>query len=110
MAGIGDIEQVKRLRGAVLELVYSRHRGQQSRMDHVALWNMLIELQHDAGENDVITVLQDLKERGYTTFAEKKNRFTNRTEISLIQITPKGRDLVEAAVLKGASPDAAVVL
>jgi hypothetical protein len=110
MSGTRDIGQVKRLRGAILELVYSRHREQQSRMDHVALWNMLIELQHDAGENDVVTVLQDLEERKYLTFAQKKNRFTNRVEISLIQITPKGRDLVEAAVSQGASPDAAVVL
>lgn len=110
MARIGDIEQVKRLRGAILELVYTRHRGQQSRMDHVALWHMLVELQHDAGEDDVITVLQDLQERGYLFFAQKKNRYSNRTEISLIQITPKGRDLVEEAVSKGASPDAAVVL
>lgn len=107
---MADVHQVRRLRGAVLELVYARHSEQQSRMDHVALWSMLRELQHDAGENDVLTVLQDLKDRGYLTFSEKKNRLTNRTEISLIQITPKGRDLVEEVVSKGTSPDAAVAL
>src|SRR6185437_2619781 len=98
-----DIQLTKRLRGAVLELVYSRHSEQQSRMDHIALWSMLRELQNDCGENDVVTVLQDLRERGYLTFTEKKNRYTNRTEISLIQITPQGRDLVEAAVSSGSS-------
>jgi hypothetical protein len=49
----------------------------------------------DVGENELITVLQDLFDRGYVVYSEKKNRFTNRVEISLIQLTPKGRDLGE---------------
>jgi len=100
-----DVARVKRLRGVVLELVYTGHREQRSRLDDVALWGLLQELQYDVSQNDVLTLLQDLRERSLLTFEEKKNRFFGRTEIRLIQITPQGRDLVE-----GTTTDAAVVL
>ena len=100
-----DVAQMKRLRGAILTLVYTGHRDQRSRLDDVALWGLMQDLQFDVGQDDVITLLQDLEERELLSFKEKKNRLNNRTEISLIQITPKGRDLVEGTIT-----DAAVVL
>jgi hypothetical protein len=95
---MADVEQIKRLRGVTLTLVYSRHREQQSRMDHVMLWAMLRKLQHDVGLNDVVTVLQDLKDRGMVTFEQTKDKKTNEVRISLLQITPLGRDLVEETI------------
>lgn len=100
-----DAARMKRLRGVVLELVYTGHREQRSRLDDVALWGLLQDLQYDVGQDDVLTLLQDLKERKLLTFDELKNRFSGRTQIRLIQITPDGRDLVE-----GTSANAAVVL
>lgn len=100
-----NIAQMKRLRGAVLTFVYSGHRQQESRLDDVGLWGLMQDMQFDVGQDDVITLLQDLKDRQLLSFNEKKNRRSNRTEISLIQITAKGRDLVEGTVI-----DAAVVL
>jgi hypothetical protein len=90
-----DAVQTKRLRGAILDLVCARHSAQQTRMDSVALWHAMITLGFDLGENELITLLQDLGERKYLNFEEKKNRYTNRTEISRIGITPTGRDLCE---------------
>jgi hypothetical protein len=98
-----DAAQSKRTRGVIIELLYGRHTAQQPRADHVALWHMLTDLGCDVGENDVLTHLQDLCDRGYVTFRQIKNRYTNRSEISLIQLTPKGRDLFE-----GTSADPAV--
>lgn len=90
-----DAAQNKRTRGVIIELLYGRHAAQKSRLDHVALWHMLRDLGCDVGENDVITQLQDLFDRGYVAFKQEKNRYTNRAEISLIQVTPRGRDLFE---------------
>lgn len=96
--GAPDAVQNKRTRGAILEVLYARHQAQQPRADHVGLWRILRDLGCDVGENDVVTQLQDLSDREYVKFAQKKNRWTNRTEISLIQVTARGRDLVEGTI------------
>ena len=93
-----DAANAKRTRGVVIELLYARHAAQQPRADHVALWHMLTDLGCDVGEADTLTHLQDLYDRGYITFTQKKNRWTNRYEISLIQLTPRGRDLYESTI------------
>lgn len=87
--------QVKRYRGVVLQFVYTNHREQLARMDDVALWGLMLDMGYGVGQNNVLTLLQDLSDRGYLSFNEKLNRVTGRTEISKIQITPGGRDLVE---------------
>lgn len=92
---MSDAIQTKRLRGAILELIVARHAAQLSHMDSIALWHLMLSLSFDLGENELLTLLQDLKDRQYLSFIEKKNRLTNRTEISRIAITPGGRDLVE---------------
>ena len=93
-----DTTEIKRLRGGIVELLYTRHQAQQSRADHVTLWRMLRDLGFDVGEFDVITQLQDLNDRGYVKYAEQKDRFTNRVRISLIQLTSRGRDLREETI------------
>jgi hypothetical protein len=93
-----DAAQNKRLRGVVIEVVYGRHTAQLSRADHIMLWHAMRDLGCDVGENDVVTTLQDLDDRGYVRFEQRKNRWTNRAEISLIQLTPRGRDLAEQTI------------
>jgi hypothetical protein len=93
-----DTAQIKRLRGAIVEVLYTRHQAQQSRVDHVALWHILHDLGCDVGEYDVLTQLQDLSDRGYLKFEERKDRRTNRVDISLIQLTSRGRDLREETI------------
>lgn len=97
-ANIQDVHVVKRLRGAIVEIVYQGHREQRTRMDAVMLWGVLRDLQYDVSENEVITQLQDLKERHYLDFLEERLRKTGEVMISKIQITPGGRDLVEGTV------------
>ena len=97
------VEAWKRLRGAILELVDEGHREQRSRMNDLVLWGVLQKLLYDVSQNDVITLLQDLGDRGYLAFTQTKNPRTSEVRISQIQITPKGRD-----VLEGTEPDPAV--
>lgn len=97
-----DAAQNKRVRGAILEVLYARHHAQQSKVDHIALWRILRDLGCDVGENDVITQLQDLSDRDYAKFEQRKNRWTNRVEISLVQLTARGRDLVEGTITDAA--------
>ena len=93
-----DAAQNKRTRAVIVELLIKRHSDQKSRPDHVLLWHMLNDLGCEVGENEAITLLQDLSDRGYIVYHEEKNRFTRRAEISLIQLTPKGRDLYEGTI------------
>ncbi len=87
--------ELKRRRGMMLELVYTNHRQQLHHLDDVRMWGLLTDLGCTIGQNDVLTLLQEMGERGYLTYKEASNRLTGRTEISRIQITPSGRDLVE---------------
>ena len=92
------VETRKRLRGAILELVVQEHQEQRPRMNDLVLWGVLQKLHYEVSQNDVITLLQDLGDRRYLTFSEEKNRKTGEVRISLIQCTPKGRDLVEGNI------------
>lgn len=92
------IERTKRrrLRGAILQFVCDNHYAQRPHMDDVVLFGLLVDLQFPvSGQNEVVSLLQDLSERKYLTFTEKKNRLNGRTEISRIGIMPAGRDLVD---------------
>ncbi len=97
------VETRKRLRGEILELVDEGHHEQRSRFTDVILWGVLQRLKYDVSQNDVVTLLQDLKDRGYISFDQVKDQRTGKVRISQIQITPDGRDLLE-----GTTADAAV--
>jgi hypothetical protein len=90
-----DAQQNKRFRGAILEILNTRHGAQQSRVDHVALWHIMLDLRFDLGENDLLTLLQDLYDRRLITYEETRDRRTNRVSIYKLQLTPAGRDLCE---------------
>jgi hypothetical protein len=84
-----------RLRGVILELVFGNHCRQESRLDHLIIWGTLSSMQFGVGRNEVLTALQDLRDREYIRFQEHRDDDTGRTSISKIEITPRGRDLVE---------------
>jgi hypothetical protein len=85
----------KRYRGVILQVVYNNHADQLSRMDDLELWGFFQGINVHIGQNAVLSLLQDLGGRGYLTFQEKQNRISGRCEISLIEITGPGRNLVE---------------
>jgi hypothetical protein len=87
--------RLKRHRGVALQFIYTNHHQQLSHMDDLQLWGLFIDLGYTVGQNEVLTLVQELRDRGYLTIVEKVNRITGRVEISRIQITPSGRDLVE---------------
>ena len=89
------VRRQERLRGGILELIFERHHNQQTRFSDVTLWSMLLRVGFSLGQDEVVTVLQDLCDREYVRFEEDKNRRTGRTSLAMIQITPKGRDLIE---------------
>jgi hypothetical protein len=93
-----DVAQNKRTRGVIIDVLYNRHAAQQHRVDHVVLWHVLTDLGCDVGENDVLTQLQDLQDRGYVKYEEKKDRRTNRVDIFKVQLTSRGRDLREGTI------------
>jgi hypothetical protein len=97
-----DAPQNKRLRGAILEILNARHGMQQSRIDHVALWHIMLDLHFDLGENDLLTLLQDLSDRGLLIYEESRDRRTNRVNLFRLRLTPAARDLCEGTVFNPA--------
>ncbi|MGH7936715.1 MAG: hypothetical protein ACREF8_06875, partial [Chthoniobacterales bacterium] len=85
----------RRLRGMILKLVYENHEAQNHRLDDVTLTGVLERLQFDVYVNAVRELLQDLGERGLLSFKQERDRTTGRISIRQVQISPKGRDLVE---------------
>jgi len=95
----GAIARSKRLRGMILELLQTNHDEQKSRFDSTMLWSALVRgLGFDASENDVITMLQDLRGRSYISYTEIKNLRLGVYRIVQIELCPKGRDLLEGTI------------
>ncbi len=95
-----DVELLKQLRGSILMLVNNRHVAQQSRADHILLWRMLQDLRFSIGESELITICQDLADRGFLKYEESRDkdqhgRPTTRVSLYKLQLTPAGRDLCE---------------
>ncbi len=91
----------KRLRGAVLELLCTNHDRQESRFSGSALWSALVRgLSFDVSKHELVTILQDLQDRGYIRFSEDKKlrELTGEVRISNIELCSKGRDLLEGTI------------
>src|SRR4051812_39138493 len=92
-------EHTKRLRGAILEVLNDNHRAQKARLDLSVIWAVLQKLGHnDLFKNDLVTVLQDLEDRGYVTFDLVREPWSGEIRVSKIEITPKGRDILEGTI------------
>jgi hypothetical protein len=88
-------DRVRRFRGQILTFLCGIHNAQKHRLSDAELCHMLQGMAISCGINDVVTCLQDMKERDWVTFRSIYNEFSNRTELSKIEIRPAGRDLVE---------------
>lgn len=87
-----------RIRGEMLKLIRTRHRGQRGRMDHVELWEILLGLRIDVGEDDVVTFLQDLAAADLIEYAEEKDKRKRRVWITQIQLCNKGLRVLEGRI------------
>jgi len=91
-----ESEVTRNLRGVLLQMIYDNHKDQKMAPSVVVLCGALERLGWaDLSLNQVAAVLQDLKERGYLSFTENRDRRTGRLDLVHIAITPTGRDLVE---------------
>ena len=89
------VAKTKRHRGVILQMLHTNHSDQGAHMDDLELWGLLQDLNFELGQNQVLTLLQDLEARKYIRYAEKKNRINGRTMISRIELLPAGVDLIE---------------
>lgn len=83
----------RRMAGRILTLVMRNHVLQHSRLDHLDLLSVMSEdLHYDISENLLLTLCQDMEERGYLKFEQEKDK-DNVVSLRRIQITPAGRDI-----------------
>lgn len=102
-----DSEAIRVLRGNILKLLCTRHNLQAPRMDDTALTAALQGLGYgDLLTPDVVTMLQDLRDRGYVRYEERRDFRTRRLSLSKVELTAMGRDVVEGSV---AEPPAVVL-
>jgi hypothetical protein len=88
----------RRLRGVILQQIAGNHERQEHRLDDRTLTAVLEQLQYDVHRDLVQMLLQDLRERGMLSFIGDKNRKTGEISARKIEITPKGRDLLELTI------------
>jgi len=90
--------QIRRLRGVVLKLVGMQHANQRHRYDDYSLLETLERLHFPAHLNLVRTIVQDLIERQCLTAEQVRDRRAGEVAIYKIQITPRGRDILEGTI------------
>jgi len=90
-------EQMRRLRAVILEQVYVNHQKQFSHLNLIELGGSLERIGWEVALRELVTACQDLKERRYLDFEERRSRWSGRTELIRISITPRGRNIVEGS-------------
>lgn len=87
-----DLKQMheRRRRGLILSWVREGHQNQLSRMDSLEIWGMFLKLGITLGQEQVLTLLQDLAVLGFITFDQSFNEDTGRTRIGKIELTAAG--------------------
>ncbi len=88
----------RKLRGQILILLRGRHNMQGHRLDDIELARALQSLTFEVGINEVVTIVQDLEDRGYVRFRSRHNSLTGRVYLDKIELTAAGRDQVEENV------------
>ena len=92
-----DLKRKRKFRLLVLDMISRRHAEQGERMDDLELFHMLKSWGAEAEINDVVTILQELGDRGYVRFRQYRNKFSGRTSLTDIEICAKGQDIVDGS-------------
>lgn len=93
------VAKTKRMRAVILEMLQKNHDEQKSRLDSSAVWSALVRgLGFDVSEKEVITLLQDLSDRAYLRYEEIKDVRLGLYYIVRIELSAKGRDLLERTI------------
>ncbi len=89
------------MRGAILKLVYQKHERQETRFRDQTLLAALDDLAFRVYLNIVHELLQSLNDSGLVKYKEEFDRRTGEMTISQIQLTPRGRAIVEGEETDG---------
>ena len=92
-----DPMAARQLRGLILTLVYVNHRRQAARLTSTVIRGTLQREGYQFARNDVISMLQDMKDRDYLRYLSMRDG-DDRIFIFSIEITAKGRDLVDELI------------
>ncbi len=87
----------RQLRGLILTLVYINHGRQASRLTSTVLRGTLQREGYQFTRNDVLTILQDLKDRDFVRYSQMRDG-DERLFIFNVEITARGRDLVDGMI------------
>ena len=92
-----DFQTKRAAREAILKLVYQKAEAQEHRYDDVRLLSALDQLAFVLYRDVIHELLQDLSDRGYIAYQQDRKLFRKKGELSIhsIQLTPRGRDIVE---------------
>ncbi len=93
---LGAIE-ARQLRGLILTLVYVNQRRQGNRLTSTVIRGTLQREGYQFSRNDVLTILQDLKDRDYLRYSQMRDD-DERLFIFNIEITAIGRDLIDGYI------------
>jgi hypothetical protein len=82
------------LRGLILTMVYINHKRQRHRLTSTVIHGTIAREGYRFGKNDVLTAIQDLRDRGYLRYQQVRDA-DQALFIEAIEITARGRDLVD---------------
>jgi hypothetical protein len=89
------IDQKRKFRGEILRILSVRHGQQRSRLDDVLLTKTLRDLAWEVDINDVVTILQEMEQRGWVAFRQIKSIYARKMQLLQIEILPAGQDIFD---------------
>ena len=81
---------VRRWRGIILKLIRENHEDQAQRYNDGELWAILLKLRQTVGQEQVVTLLQDLQVLGYIDFRSEPDPLKGNLRLSEIMLTADG--------------------
>lgn len=92
------IDQKRKFRKEILRILSVRHGQQRSRMDDVLLTKTLRDLAWEVDLNDVITILQEMKQRGWVNFRQIRSLYARGVQLLELEILPLGQDIFDGII------------
>jgi hypothetical protein len=92
------IDQKRKFRKEILRILSVRHGQQRSRMDDVLLTKTLRDLAWEVDLNDVITILQEMKQRGWVNFRQIRSIYARGVQLLELEILPLGQDVFDGII------------
>jgi hypothetical protein len=92
-----EAKEARQLRGLILTLVYLNQNRQGSRLTSTVIRGTLQREGYQFNRNDVLTILQDLRDRDYVRYSQVRDD-DGRMFVFDIELAARGRDLVDGII------------